>query len=57
VVARGGTLVLSGLIERDVPGILSAYRHQGFALAERGVIEGWVRLVLRRGGAAPRARR
>jgi len=57
VVAGGGTLVLSGLIERDVPGVLSAYRHQGFTLARRGVIEGWVHLVLRRGGAAPRARR
>ncbi len=54
VVAEGGTLVLSGLIERDVPGVLSAYRHQGFALSKRGVIEGWVHLVLRRGGAAPR---
>ena len=57
VVAGGGTLVLSGLIERDVPGVLSAYRHQGFTLARRGIIEGWVHLVLRRGGAAPRARR
>jgi ribosomal protein L11 methyltransferase len=56
VVAPGGTLVLSGLIERDVPGVLSAYRHQGFALSQRGVIEGWVHLVLRRGGAAPRHR-
>ncbi|MGC5780736.1 50S ribosomal protein L11 methyltransferase [Methylobacterium sp. NFXW15] len=56
VVAEGGTLVLSGLIERDVPGVLSAYRHQGFALSKRGVIEGWVHLVLRRGGAAPRRR-
>ncbi len=56
VVSEGGTLVLSGLIERDVPGVLSAYRHQGFALAKRGTIEGWVHLVLRRGGAAPRRR-
>ncbi|GJD34289.1 50S ribosomal protein L11 methyltransferase [Methylobacterium aerolatum] len=57
VVATGGTLVLSGLIERDVPGVLSAYRLQGFTLVRKGVIEGWVHLVLRRGGAAPRARR
>ena len=54
VVAEGGVLVLSGLIERDVAGVLSAYRHQGFHLASRGTIEGWVALVLRRGGAAPR---
>ncbi|WP_336486424.1 50S ribosomal protein L11 methyltransferase [Methylobacterium nigriterrae] len=56
VVADGGTLVLSGLIERDVPGILSTYAHQGFHLAGRGVIEGWATLVLRRGGAAARPR-
>jgi ribosomal protein L11 methyltransferase len=56
VVAEGGTLVLSGLIERDVPGILSTYGHQGFRLAQKGVIEGWATLVLRRGGAAPRPR-
>ena len=56
VVAGHGVLVLSGLIERDVPGVLSAYRHQGFFLDRRGLIEGWVALVLRRGGAAPRVR-
>ncbi|AWN40396.1 50S ribosomal protein L11 methyltransferase [Methylobacterium durans] len=56
VVAEGGVLILSGLIERDVPGVLSTYRHRGFHLAEKGVIEGWATLVLRRGGAAPRPR-
>ena len=56
VVTGDGVLVLSGLIERDVPGVLSAYRHQGFFLDRRGLIEGWVALVLRRGGGAPRAR-
>ena len=56
VVAGHGVLVLSGLIERDVPGVLSAYRQQGFFLDRRGLIEGWVALVLRRGGAAPRSR-
>ena len=57
VVATEGVLVLSGLIERDVPGVLSAYRLQGFSLVRRGVIEGWVALVLTRGGAAQRPRR
>ena len=57
VVAPGGVLVLSGLIERDVPGVLSAYRLQGFSLVSRGLIEGWVALVLMRGGAAKRPRR
>ena len=54
VVAEGGSIVLSGLIERDVPGVLSAYALNGFRLAERGHLEGWATLVLRRGGAAPR---
>ncbi|APX84965.1 ribosomal protein L11 methyltransferase [Methylorubrum extorquens] len=56
VVADDGVLILSGLIERDVPGVLSTYRHRGFHLARSGVIEGWATLVLRRGGAAARAR-
>ncbi|VUD71378.1 50S ribosomal protein L11 methyltransferase [Methylobacterium symbioticum] len=54
VVAPNGVLILSGLIERDVAGVLSTYRHRGFHLARKGVIEGWATLVLRRGGAAPR---
>jgi ribosomal protein L11 methyltransferase len=53
-VADRGVLILSGLIERDVPGVLSTYRHRGFHLARQGVIEGWATLVLRRRGAAPR---
>lgn len=56
VVADNGVLILSGLIERDVPGVLSTYRHRGFHLARSGVIEGWATLVLRRGGAAARPR-
>jgi ribosomal protein L11 methyltransferase len=43
-------LVLSGLLIRDVPGVLSAYRAQGYALRERRDIEGWSTLVLKRGG-------
>ena len=54
VVATSGTLVLSGLIPRDVAGVLSSYRACGFHLVRHGLIEGWVCLVLRRGGAAPR---
>ncbi|WP_036285851.1 50S ribosomal protein L11 methyltransferase [Methylocystis sp. ATCC 49242] len=44
-------LVLSGLLARDVAGVLSAYRAQGFSLAGRRDIDGWATLVLRRGGA------
>jgi len=49
--APGAELVLSGLLAKDVAGVLSAYAAQGFALAERGDIDGWATLVLRRGGA------
>jgi ribosomal protein L11 methyltransferase len=47
-------LVLSGLLPRDVPGILFAYRQQGFALTRKQEIEGWATLLLSRGGAARR---
>lgn len=49
--APGAELVLSGLLGRDVPGVLSAYRAHGFSLAKRTDIDGWATLVLRRGGA------
>ena len=52
--APGGTLVLSGLLERDVAGVLAAYRSQGLALRRRSVREGWATLVLARGGIARR---
>jgi ribosomal protein L11 methyltransferase len=50
--SRDAELVLSGLLARDVAGVLSAYRAQGFFLGERRDIDGWATLVLRRGGAA-----
>jgi ribosomal protein L11 methyltransferase len=52
--ATGGTLVLSGLLLRDVPGALSAYAGQGLRLERRLALEGWATLVMRQGGAAPR---
>lgn len=54
VAARDARLILSGLLDRDVPGVLSAYRAQGFALAERIDLEGWAALLLQTKGAAPR---
>jgi ribosomal protein L11 methyltransferase len=45
--APGAELVLSGLLAKDVAGVLSAYAAQGFALAERSDIDGWATLVLR----------
>ena len=35
---------------RDVAGVLSAYKTQGFALIARTDLEGWVALLMRRGG-------
>ena len=52
----GGELILSGLLPGDVPGVLSAYRQQGFALVTKRQIEDWVSLTLRRGGQGPRPR-
>jgi ribosomal protein L11 methyltransferase len=46
VAAPGGALILSGLLSRDVPGILSSYAAQGFALRRRLDLEGWCTLLL-----------
>ena len=46
--APGADLILSGLLPRDVPGILSSYGVQGFALESRGLLEGWAALRLRK---------
>jgi len=56
VLASDGTLILSGLLEMDVPGVLAAYRHQGVFLARKAMREGWATLVMKKGGAAPRPR-
>jgi ribosomal protein L11 methyltransferase len=57
-IARAATsdaeLVLSGLLAGDVGGVLSAYRSQGFHLAQRIDIDGWAALLLTRRGAASR---
>ncbi len=54
---RDGEIVLSGLLARDAPGVLSAYRAQGFFLKSRRDIDGWTSLLLARRGAAPRPER
>ena len=53
VASRDGTLILSGLLGRDVPGVLSAYAAQGWHLHRRYDLEGWAALVMKRGGAHP----
>ena len=55
VASEDGTLILSGPLARDVPGVLSAYAEQGWYLQRRYDLEGWAALVMRRGASrAPR---
>jgi ribosomal protein L11 methyltransferase len=46
--APGCTLVLSGLLARDVPGVLAVYRGHGFGLRQRDIREDWATLQLYR---------
>jgi len=48
VTARDGETIVSGLLLADAPGVLTAWRAQGFYLAERIELEGWASLRLRR---------
>ncbi len=48
VTAPDGEAIVSGLLLGDVPGVLAAWRAQGFYLAERIDLEGWASLRLRR---------
>jgi ribosomal protein L11 methyltransferase len=54
VTAPSGTLILSGLLAGDVPGVLSAYAAQGWRLDRRYDLEGWAALVLKQRGRGPR---
>jgi ribosomal protein L11 methyltransferase len=44
----GGQIILSGLLGRDVPGIVSAYNTQHLRLVARLDIDGWATLLMRR---------
>ena len=48
VTAPDGDAIVSGLLFADIPGVLAAWRAQGFRLAERIDLEGWASLRLRR---------
>jgi len=48
VTRPGGEAILSGLLLTDVAGVLSAWRAQGFYLAEHVALEGWASLLLYR---------
>jgi ribosomal protein L11 methyltransferase len=54
VLASDGTMILSGLLPGDVPGVLAAYAAQGLRLRRRCLIEGWATLEMKRGGVGPR---
>jgi ribosomal protein L11 methyltransferase len=56
LVAPGGHVVLSGLLDAHAATALAAYRAQGLALVGRGSIEGWTTLVLQRTSRARRQR-
>ena len=48
VISAEGDAIVSGLLYADVPGVLAAWRSQGFYLAERIDLEGWASLRLKR---------
>ncbi len=54
VASADADIVLSGLLVRDVPGVLAAYKAQGLRLTRRIVLDGWATLLMKRGGAADR---
>lgn len=50
LLAPRADVILSGLIARDVAGVVSAYRAQGLALTQRIDVDGWATLLMQRGG-------
>ncbi|HVP99771.1 MAG TPA: 50S ribosomal protein L11 methyltransferase, partial [Roseiarcus sp.] len=46
--APDGEAIVSGLLAADAPGVLSAWRTQGFFLRERVDLEGWASLTFGR---------
>lgn len=49
LLASGGRLILSGLLQAHAPGVVAAYRRQGLRLERRVTLDGWVTLIMRRG--------
>jgi ribosomal protein L11 methyltransferase len=44
----GATVLLSGILVREAPGVAAAYGWAGFAIVDHRRIEGWSTIVLRR---------
>jgi ribosomal protein L11 methyltransferase len=53
LVAPGGDVILSGLLDSHAAAAISAYRAQGLVLVERRSLEGWTTLVLSRRSHRP----
>lgn len=51
VAAEGATVLLSGLLTREAPRVLAAYRAQGFHLVSHRRIDGWSTLTLAKRGS------
>ena len=49
VVARGGHLILAGLLQPQAAKVIAAYRAIGLVLKKRITLEGWTSLLLARG--------
>jgi ribosomal protein L11 methyltransferase len=45
--ARGGSVILSGLLPEQANAALAVWRAQGFTLSRRDLVDGWVTLTLR----------
>jgi ribosomal protein L11 methyltransferase len=43
---KGGTVILSGLLNREAPSVIAAYRAQGFAIIDHRRHDGWSALTL-----------
>ncbi|MBT4890990.1 MAG: methyltransferase [Rhodospirillales bacterium] len=50
--AKGGTAVISGIIERDIPWMVRVHRMTGLHLVEKTALKGWATLVLEKGNAS-----
>ncbi|MGV8953652.1 MAG: 50S ribosomal protein L11 methyltransferase [Cypionkella sp.] len=46
IVERGATIILSGILERQAPGVISAYALQGMVLTEKLQRKDWTTLML-----------
>jgi ribosomal protein L11 methyltransferase len=57
VIARNGTVVLSGLLSAQAAAAIAAYRARGLVLERRIPLEGWMTLMLRRPAIRPAVRR